>query len=59
MKEVLKRVSKLPQSAIAKIEGFARGGGHEFALVCDMRFAVRGKVKFMQMEVGMGILPVG
>lgn len=56
---VLERISKLPQATIAKIEGFARGGGHEFALACDMRFAARGKFKFMQMEVGMGILPCG
>ncbi|MEZ9682205.1 enoyl-CoA hydratase/isomerase family protein [Vibrio splendidus] len=56
---VLERISKLPQATIAKLEGFARGGGHEFALACDMRFAARGKYKFMQMEVGMGILPCG
>ncbi len=56
---ILERISKLPQATIAKLEGFARGGGHEFALACDMRFAVRGKFKFMQMEVGMGILPCG
>ena len=56
---MLERISKLPQATIAKIEGFARGGGHEFALACDMRFAARGKARFMQMEVGMGILPCG
>jgi len=56
---VLERISKLPQATIAKIEGFARGGGHEFALACDMRFAARGKARFIQMEVGMGILPCG
>ena len=56
---VLERISKLPQATIAKIEGFARGGGHEFALACDMRFAARGKARFMQMEVGMVILPCG
>ncbi len=56
---VLERISKLPQATIAKLEGVARGGGHEFALACDMRFAVRGKFKFMQMEVAMGILPCG
>ncbi len=59
LQSVLQRVSKLPQATIAKLEGFARGGGHEFALACDMRFAARGKFKFMQMEVGMGILPCG
>lgn len=59
LQKVLQRVSDLPQATIAKIEGFARGGGHEFALACDMRFAARGKAKFMQMEVGMGILPCG
>ena len=59
LQSVLQRVSSLPQATIAKMEGFARGGGHEFALACDMRFAARGKFKFMQMEVGMGILPCG
>jgi len=59
LQSILERISKLPQATIAKLAGFARGGGHEFALACDMRFAVRGKFKFMQMEVGMGILPCG
>ena len=59
LQSTLERISKLPQATIAKLEGFARGGGHEFALACDMRFAARGKYKLMQMEVGMGILPCG
>lgn len=59
LQSVCERVSKVPQATIAKLEGFARGGGHELALALDMRFAVRGKFKFMQMEVGMGILPCG
>lgn len=59
LQRVLQRISRLPQATIAKIEGFARGGGHEFALACDMRFAARGRARFMQMEVGMGILPCG
>ena len=59
LQRVLERISRVPQATIAKVEGFARGGGHEFALACDMRFAARGKAKFMQMEVGMGILPCG
>ena len=44
---------------IAFFEKLDGGGGHEFALACDMRFPARGKFKFMQMEVGMGILPCG
>lgn len=59
LQSVLERISNVPQATIAKIEGFARGGGHEMALALDMRFAARGKAKFMQMEVGMGILPCG
>ena len=59
LQRVLQRISRLPQATIAKVEGFARGGGHEFMLACDMRFAARGKAKFMQMEVGMGIVPCG
>ncbi len=59
LQETLERISKLPQATIAKIEGYARGGGHEFTLACDMRFAARGRAVFMQMEVGMGILPCG
>mmetsp|Transcript_5895 Transcript_5895/g.6779 ORF Transcript_5895/g.6779 Transcript_5895/m.6779 type:complete len:289 (-) Transcript_5895:69-935(-) len=59
LQAILERISRLPQATIAKLEGFARGGGHEFALACDMRFAARGKFKLMQMEVGMGILPCG
>ncbi len=59
LQKVLQNISTLPQATIAKIEGYARGGGHEFAQACDMRFAARGKAVFMQMEVGMGILPCG
>ena len=59
LQQVLQRISTLPQATIAKVEGMARGGGHEFMLACDMRFAARGKAVFMQMEVGMGIVPCG
>lgn len=59
LQSVCERISKVPQATIAKLEGYARGGGHELALALDMRFAARGKFKFMQMEVGMGILPCG
>lgn len=56
---VFQRLSSLPQATIAKVEGMARGGGLDFILACDMSFAARGKAVFMQMEVGMGIVPYG
>ena len=55
--QVLERLRTLPQVTIARIEGFARGGGSEFALACDMRFAARGRAVFGQPEVPLGILP--
>lgn len=60
IEQVHQRISKLPQATIAKIQGIARGGGHEFTQACDMRYAAKNdKVKFMQMEVGMGMIPCG
>jgi enoyl-CoA hydratase/carnithine racemase len=55
--ELFERVRKLPQVTIAQIEGYARGGGSEFCLACDMRFAARGKAVFGQPEIALGILP--
>lgn len=55
--EVLDRLRKIPVVTIAEIAGFARGGGSEFALACDMRFAAQGKAVFGQPEIGVGILP--
>lgn len=53
----LDKLRTIPKVTIAKIEGFARGGGSEVALACDMRFATLGKAIFGQPEVGLGILP--
>ena len=51
------RLRKMPKVSIAQVEGFARGGGSEFALACDLRFAALGKAVFGQPEVALGILP--
>lgn len=51
------RLRTMPKVSIAQVEGFARGGGSEVALACDMRFAARGKAVFGQPEVPLGILP--
>lgn len=47
----------MPRVTIARIEGFARGGGSEVALACDMRFAALDQAVFGQPEIGLGILP--
>jgi enoyl-CoA hydratase/carnithine racemase len=49
----------LPKATIAVIEGIARGGGSEFALAFDMRYAALGKARFGQPEVAVGISPGG
>jgi enoyl-CoA hydratase/carnithine racemase len=56
---VMERWRTLPQATIAKIAGRARGGGSEFALSLDMRFAARGKALLSQPEVALGILAGG
>src|SRR6266704_4938077 len=45
--------------SIAVIRGRARGGGSEFALACDLRFASRERAIFGQPEVGFGLIPGG
>ena len=55
--QILERWRKLPQVTIARIEGFARGGGSEVTLACDMRFAALDRAVFAQPEVPLGILP--
>ncbi|NNL85867.1 MAG: enoyl-CoA hydratase/isomerase family protein [Myxococcales bacterium] len=56
---VVERYRKLSKVTIAKLEGCARGGGSEFLLSLDMRFAARGRALVSQPEVGLGILPGG
>ncbi|MDE5442170.1 enoyl-CoA hydratase/isomerase family protein [Bradyrhizobium sp. CSA207] len=45
--------------SIAVIRGRARGGGSEFTLACDIRFASKEKAIFGQPEVGTGLIPGG
>lgn len=53
------RLSKSPVISIASIRGRTRGGGNEFSLACDLRYASLEKALFGQPEVGSGILPGG
>ncbi|MCM3296975.1 enoyl-CoA hydratase/isomerase family protein [Streptomyces pseudogriseolus] len=56
---VNEEIRSLPQVTIGKIAGFARGGGNEFAMALDMRFAAIGKSGQAQPETLMGIYPGG
>ena len=53
------RFRTMPKVTIARIEGRARGGGSEFVLSLDMRFAALGRAVLGQPEVALGILPGG
>lgn len=49
----------LPQATIARVEGRCRGGGCEFVLALDMRFASLGRAFFCLFEVALGCVPGG
>jgi enoyl-CoA hydratase/carnithine racemase len=53
------RFRTMPKATIGKIEGRARGGGSEFLLSLDMRFAAVGRAILGQPEVALGIIPGG
>jgi enoyl-CoA hydratase/carnithine racemase len=58
----LEAASRLAHSnvlSIAIIRGRARGGGCEFTMACDIRFASQEKAIFGQPEVGFGLIPGG
>lgn len=56
---VMERFRTLPLATIGMVEGRARGGGSEFLLSLDMRFAAIGRAWFGQPEVAVGIIPGG
>lgn len=54
--QVFRSLETLPQVVIAKVQGFALGGGLELALACD--FIVAGdKARFGLPEVSLGLIP--
>ncbi len=57
--QVVEQWRTLPQVTIAQLEGRARGGGSEFALSLDLRFAATGRALLSQPEVSVGIIPGG
>ena len=53
------RLAQSPVVSIALVRGRTRGGGAEFTLACDLRFASRERAVLGQPEVGAGIVPGG
>jgi enoyl-CoA hydratase/carnithine racemase len=55
----MRRMESAGPITIASIRGRARGGGSEFALFCDLRYASTETAMIGQPEAGLGILPGG
>ncbi|MGO4887678.1 enoyl-CoA hydratase-related protein [Anaerobacillus sp. MEB173] len=56
IRDVFSAIEALPQPTIAAINGYALGGGFEFALACDFRIAVQG-AKMGLTELSWAIIP--
>jgi enoyl-CoA hydratase/carnithine racemase len=59
LQHLVTSVRALPQLTIAKLRGFLRGGGNEFAMAADLRYAAAGETWFGQIEGRLGIIPGG
>ncbi len=57
--QLMERIRRMPKISIGMLAGIARGGGSEFLLSLDMRFAGRTKARLSQPEVALGIIPGG
>ncbi len=54
--ELMTKVERLDKPVIARIHGFALGGGLELAMACHLRIAA-DKARFGQPEINLGLMP--
>jgi enoyl-CoA hydratase len=52
----LRKISEYPRPVIAKVRGYALGGGNELAMACDLVYAA-SDARFGQTEVNVGLMP--
>ena len=57
--DMTERLRTLPKATIAVVEGVCRGGGCEFAMAFDLRYAALGTTVLGHPEVSVGIIPGG
>ncbi|MDF3980851.1 enoyl-CoA hydratase-related protein [Luteibacter sp. PPL201] len=54
--ELMLTIERLGKPVLAKIQGYALGGGMELAMACHLRVA-SDRAKFGQPEIGLGLIP--
>ncbi|TBR39021.1 MULTISPECIES: enoyl-CoA hydratase/isomerase family protein [Dyella] len=54
--QLMTRIERLGKPVVARIQGFALGGGMELAMACHLRIASE-KAKFGQPEINLGLIP--
>jgi enoyl-CoA hydratase len=54
--ELMLTIERLGKPVVAKIQGYALGGGMELAMACHLRVASE-KARFGQPEIGLGLIP--